>query len=210
MNSSCFDKKLFILNTLEKLFPSPKPSLTYTNGFQLLIAVLLSGNSSDKIVNKVTPHLFEKAPDAHALARLTVSDIAKIIKPCGLSERKATFISIISRILSESNTSDIPDKLEDLTALPGVGRKTALVTLAQWFDQQGFPIDTHIIRLAQRWGLSLHKSPLKVERDLTAFFLGHDFIKLHLRLIYYGRLFCPARGHKLSCCIICRKINDFQ
>ena len=197
-------KRLFILNTLNRLFPSPEPSLKgWRSPFQLLIAILLSGNSTDKAVNTVTPALFAKAPDAKSMSALALSEIYSFIAPCGLGEQKANYIHKLSHILVQHYAQEPPRSLTELTKLPGVGRKTASVFLSIYYGENTFPVDTHILRLAHRWRLSTKRSPYAVEKDLVSFFGTTNSPKLHLQLIYYAREYCPALHHQIASCPIC-------
>lgn len=202
-------KRAFILNTLNQLFPNPEPSLKgWHSPFQLLIAILLSGNSTDKVVNTVIPALFAKAPDAHSMSKLPLSEIYSLIAPCGLGERKSVYIHELSCILVERYAQEPPRSLSELTKLPGVGRKTASVFLSIYYGENTFPVDTHILRLAHRWKLSTKRSPSAAEKDLVAFFGKTNSPKLHLQLIYYAREYCPALHHKIDACPICSFLNS--
>lgn len=197
-------KRAFIISTLNRLFPNPAPSLTgWQTPFQLLIAILLSGNSTDKAVNSVTPSLFAKAPDAQSMSMLAPSEIYSLIAPFGLGERKAAYIHALSHILVDRYHQEPPHTLPELTALPGVGRKTASVFLSIYYGENTFPVDTHILRLAHRWQLSTKRSPSAVEKDLVQFFGPKHSPKLHLQLIYYARAYCPALHHNIDVCPIC-------
>lgn len=197
----------FILTTLQELFPSPVPFLHHKDSFTLLIAVILSGHSTDRMVNRVTPLLFAKADSAQKMATLSEEDIREIIRPCGLAPTKAKAIKALSQILCDSYGGKVPATLAALEALPHVGRKTASVVLAQAFGIPTFPVDTHIMRLAHRWGLSSKKTPSGVAEDLMRLFPKERWIPLHLQMISYGREFCPARGHKIADCPICKSIT---
>ncbi|AAP05668.1 endonuclease III domain-containing protein [Chlamydia caviae] len=203
--------KNFIISTLNDLFPNPKPSLTgWETPFQLLVAILLSGNSTDKAVNSVTPELFSAAPDAQALAKLPLDKLYFIISPCGLGKRKAAYLHDLSKIISEKYRGEPPASLELLTKLPGVGRKTASVFLGIIYNMATFPVDTHILRLAQRWGISNKRSPSAAEKDLVRFFGDMNSPKLHLQLIYYARNYCPALHHDVNTCRICSHLRDLS
>ncbi|AAD18975.1 endonuclease III [Chlamydia pneumoniae TW-183] len=196
--------KQFILRTLNALFPNPKPSLEgWSSPFQLLIAILLSGNSTDKAVNSVTPQLFAKAPDAQSILDLPPGKLYQLIAPCGLGERKSAYIYQLSQILVRDFHGEPPNDMALLTQLPGVGRKTASVFLGIAYGKPTFPVDTHILRLAQRWKISEKKSPSAAEKDLARFFGHENTPKLHLQLIYYARQYCPALHHKIDNCPIC-------
>ncbi|SYX09388.1 UV-endonuclease,endonuclease III,3-methyladenine DNA glycosylase/8-oxoguanine DNA glycosylase,endonuclease III,HhH-GPD superfamily base excision DNA repair protein [Chlamydia poikilotherma] len=201
--------KNFIISTLNEFFPNPKPSLTeWKTPFQLLVAILLSGNSTDKAVNSVTPKLFASAPDAQALSRLPLEELYLIILPCGLGKRKAEYLHNLSKILLEKYRGEPPASLELLTKLPGVGRKTASVFLGIIYDIPTFPVDTHILRLSQRWGISNKRSPSAAEKDLVLFFGNMNSPKLHLQLIYYARNYCPALYHDVNKCRICWHLSN--
>lgn len=197
-------KKDFIVQTLQKLFPEPTPSLTgWETPFQLLIAILLSGNSTDRVVNTVAPALFARAPDAQAMSALSLETLYHLIFPCGLGRRKAHYIHETSRIIATLYQGSPPSTLDNLIQLPGIGRKTASVFLAIVQGAPTFPVDTHILRLAHRWHLSSKRSPLGAEKDLIAFFGDMVSPRLHLQLIYYARTYCPARRHCVEHCPIC-------
>ena len=188
---------------LNKLYPLPVPPLNHTNNFELLVAVLLSAQCTDERVNKITPKLFTTARTPFEMQRLPVSDIYEIIRPCGLAPKKSRAISELSKILVEKYGSEVPDNIEALEALPGVGHKTASVVISQGFGHPAFPVDTHIHRLAQRWGLSKGKNVSITERDLKKLFPRESWNKLHLQIIFYGREFCTARGCDGRVCEIC-------
>lgn len=187
---------------LDKHFPDPKPPLDHSDPYTLLIAVVLSARNTDAKVNQVTPQLFKRAKTPEEMMRLTVDEIRAIIKPCGLSPTKAKNIWKLSEILVKQHKGKVPKSFEELEELPGVGHKTASVVMAQAFHVPAFPVDTHILRCAKRWGLSKGKTPEKVEEDLKKVFPKKDWIKVHLQIIYYARKFCPARG-KHDACQIC-------
>lgn len=201
------EKALFIRKTLQKHFPTPKPFLLHTNTFTLLIAVILSARCTDKKVNEVTPHLFALASTPEEMAALSLLTIKSLIKPCGLSPAKAKAIKETSEILVKKFRGKVPDTFEELEELPGVGHKTASVVMSQAFRKAAFPIDTHIYRLARRWGLSSAKSSARVEADLKKLFPSRSWHDLHLQMIEAGRSFCPARGHKLENCPICSQLG---
>lgn len=205
------NKISFIISTLDHFFPNPKISLVnWENNFQLLIAVLLSGHSTDKTTNAVTKNLFKYIKTPNDCLLLGEKEIQILIKPVGLSQRKSHFIYQLSQDILTKFNNEVPNNLTDLISLPGVGRKTANVLLAQGFKQNTFPVDTHIIRLANRWTLSHSKNPLKVEKDLIKIFPCHLFPKLHLQFILYGRTYCPARFHKLVNCPICSFLKKLK
>jgi endonuclease-3 len=188
---------------LVDLYPTPPIPLDHKSNFELLVAVLLSAQCTDKRVNTVTPTLFGKANTPDKMAKLPVAEIQAIIRPCGLSPAKAKNISALSHLLIANHASIVPKDLPALEALPGVGHKTASVVMAQAFGVPSFPVDTHIHRLASRWGLSEARNVVQTERDLKSLFPEASWNDLHLQIIYFGREYCPARGHDLSQCPIC-------
>ena len=193
----------FILAKLQQLYPETPIPLDHRDPFTLLIAVLLSAQCTDKKVNEITPSLFAKASTARDMAQLPVATIQKIIKPCGLSPQKSKAISGLSKILVEEYDGRVPESMELLEKLPGVGHKTASVVMAQAFGQPAFPVDTHIHRLAQRWGLTSGKNVKQTEQDLKRLFPEEAWNRLHLQIIFYGREFCTARGCDGTVCEIC-------
>ncbi|MBF5050554.1 Endonuclease III [Candidatus Clavichlamydia salmonicola] len=202
-----FKQKIkFISQTLDKFFPYPPIPLQHQDPYTLLIAVLLSGHSTDATTNKVTPALFAIANTPEKMASLSQSSIQDIIRPCGLSERKSFFIHALSVDLATIYQSKVPSSLKELTSLPGVGQKTAEVVRAQAFQIPAFPVDTHILRLAHRWTLSEKKTPSAVSADLCLLFPKRHWIKLHLQFIYFARKFCPARFHNPLKCPICKQL----
>lgn len=206
----CLNKKAkqqFILNLLEEFYPAPSIPLTHTSPYTLLVAVVLSARSTDAMVNRVTPLLFSKADSPSKMSKLEEEEIRQIIKPVGLSPKKAKALKGLSLILMEQFEGKVPASFEALEKLPGVGHKTASVVLSQAFHQPAFPVDTHIYRLAHRWGITTQKSIKRVEEDLKKFFPKKSWIKVHLQMIYYGRSFCPARGHKPEKCPICKGLK---
>ena len=196
-------KAKHIAEILEKLFPETPIPLQHTDTYTLLIAVLLSAQCTDERVNKITPFLFEKADNPFKMVRLEVSEIRDIIRPCGLSPRKSQAIYDLSNILIDKYGGEVPASFEALEALPGVGHKTASVVMSQAFGFPAFPVDTHIHRLAIRWGLSEGKNVVQTERDLKSLFPESTWNKLHLQIIFFGRKYCPARAHDPSVCPIC-------
>lgn len=196
-------KAKLIAEKLDELYPETPIPLDHKDPYTLLVAVLLSAQCTDKRVNKTTPELFAKADNPADMAKLDVATIQEIIKPCGLAPRKAQAISELSSILVEEHGGEVPQDLEALEALPGVGHKTASVVLAQGFGIPAFPVDTHIHRLAFRWGLSTGKNVQKTEADLKRLYLPEEWNKLHLQIIFFGREYCPARGHDPVECPIC-------
>ena len=197
------EKAKAIAAILEDFYPETPVPLDHSDPYTLLIAVLLSAQCTDKRVNEVTPLLFARASTPEAMAGLSVEEIRKIIRPCGLAPAKSKHIHALSNILLEEYDGLVPESLKALETLPGVGHKTASVVMSQAFGQPAFPVDTHIHRLAWRWGLSTGKSVKKTEDDLKKVFPKSEWNQLHLRIIFYGREYCPARGHDLSRCPIC-------
>ena len=198
------EKVTFILEELERLYPNPPVPLDHTDPYTLLIAVLLSAQCTDARVNTVTPSLFELANTPEKMTKVTVEEIKAIIRPCGLSPRKSAAISELSRILVEEHLGEVPADFEALEAPPGVGHKTASVVMAQAFGLPTFPVDTHIHRLAQRWGLTSGRNVMETERDLKNAFPMECWNALHLQIIFYGREYCTARGCDGRVCEICR------
>jgi endonuclease-3 len=194
----------YIQKLLDELYPKPIPPLYHKDPFTLLIAVVLSARSTDAKVNEITPLLFEKADTPEKMAKLSVEEIRAIIKPCGLSPQKAKSIQALSQILIDKYSSQVPASFEALEELPGVGHKTASVVMAQAFNEPAFPVDTHIYRLARRWGISKAKSVEKVEEDLKKTFPRSHWIKLHLQIIFFARQFCRAQKHDPKVCPICQ------
>jgi len=197
------EKANHIAEILEKLYPEVPIPLDYQNNYTLLIAVLLSAQCTDKRVNQVTPHLFAKAATPQAMIQLEVDEIRQIIRPCGLSPRKSKAIHGLSHILLDKHNGEVPESFEDLEELPGVGHKTASVVMSQGFGHPAFPVDTHIHRLAYRWALSTGKNVVQTEKDLKRLFPKQTWNKLHLQIIFFGREYCPARGHDPKICPIC-------
>ncbi|MEJ2530185.1 MAG: endonuclease III [Halioglobus sp.] len=194
----------FILERLQALYPETPIPLDHQDPFTLLVAVLLSAQCTDERVNQVTPRLFARADSPAAMAALEVEEILDIIRPCGLAPQKAKAIRRLSEILLEEHGGEVPADMEALERLPGVGHKTASVVMAQAFGVPAFPVDTHIHRLAQRWGLTSGKSVAQTERDLKRLFPEESWNRLHLQMIYYGREHCTARGCDGRVCEICR------
>ncbi len=188
---------------LDRLFPMPDIPLDHGDPFQLLVAVLLSAQTTDKKVNQVTPALFAAAATPAEMARLSVPRIQSLIRTVGLAPTKARHLRAMADLLVERHHGEVPRELAALEALPGVGHKTASVVMVQAFGVPAFPIDTHIHRLAARWGLSSGKSVTQTERDLTALWPPREWGKRHLQIIYFGRTHCPARGHDPGACPIC-------
>ncbi len=188
---------------LDELYPEQPPPLDHTDAFTLLVAVALSAQTTDKKVNEVTPGLFAAAPDAHAMAKLEAEAIREHIRQVGLAPTKAKNLRRMSELLVERHGGEVPRTLDELEALPGVGHKTAQVVVAQAFGVPAFPVDTHIHRLASRWGLSSAKNVKVTEGDLKKVFPMETWNARHLQIIFFGREHCPARGHDLSTCPIC-------
>lgn len=191
-----------IVTILEDLYPETPVPLDHTNSFELLIAVLLSAQTTDKKVNEVTPALFAKASTPAAMAKLSVNTILGDIRQLGLAPTKAKNIHALANMLV-ADGGEVPDSFDALEALPGVGHKTAAVVMSQAFGVPAFPVDTHIHRLAARWGLSDGSNVVKTERDLKRVFPESLWNKLHLQIIFFGREYCPARFHELEECPIC-------
>ena len=191
---------------LAELYPAPAVPLAHRDPYTLLVAVLLSAQCTDKRVNEVTPALFARAGDAEAMASVPVAEIQAIVRPCGLAPQKAKAIRGLSEILVAQHGGAVPRGWAALEALPGVGHKTASVVMAQAFGEPAFPVDTHIHRLAQRWGLSDGRSVEQTERDLKALFPREQWNVLHLQIIYYGREHCTARGCDGTICPVCREL----
>jgi len=197
----------FVIAKLDELFPEVPIPLQHQDPYTLLIAVLLSAQCTDERVNQVTPLLFEKANDPFAMSKLPVDQIKSIIRPCGLSPRKSKAISQLSQILVDTYKGEVPQTFEELEALPGVGHKTASVVMSQAFGNPAFPVDTHIHRLLYRWTLSTGKNVVQTEKDAKRLFPQDLWNKLHLQIIYFGRTYCPARGHNPYLCPICKVIG---
>jgi endonuclease-3 len=196
----------FVLERLEELYPETPVPLDHSDAYTLLIAVLLSAQCTDKRVNQVTPLLFIKAQTPYEMMKLSAEEIREIIRPCGLSPQKSKAIAELSRILVEQHSGKVPADLEALEKLPGVGHKTAQVVMAQAFGVPSFPVDTHIHRLAHRWGLSNGSSVARTERDLKMLFPESAWNKLHLQIIFYGREHCTAWSCDGTKCEICRTL----
>ena len=198
---------IYINKELEKLYPETPIPLDHNSTYTLLVAVLLSAQCTDVRVNQITPELFSLADNPFDMAKISPAKIRKIIKPCGLSPKKSKAIAELSKILCKEYDGKVPESFEALEALPGVGHKTASVVMSQGFNHPAFPVDTHIHRLAQRWRLSKGKNVKQTEQDLKKGFPIDDWNRLHLRIIYYGREHCTARGCDGRICFICSKIN---
>ena len=196
-------KAIKIIEILDKLHPETPIPLDHQNDFQLLVAVLMSAQTTDKKVNQVTPQLFAKGPDAEEMSKIGIDEIKDMIREIGLAPTKAKNIHNLSKMLLANNRGQVPRSFTELEALPGVGHTTASVVMAQAFGVPAFPVDTHIHRLAGRWGLSNGSNVVKTEADLKAVFPRELWNRLHLQIIFFGREHCPARNHMLSKCPIC-------
>ena len=192
-----------IMEILEDLYPETPVPLDHKDSYTLLIAVLLSAQCTDKKVNEITPLLFEKADNPWDMVDMTVEEIKEIIRPCGLSPAKSKAIYNLSRILIDKYDGKVPEDMNALESLPGVGHKTASVVMAQAFGHPAFPVDTHIHRLAYRWKLSNGKNVTQTEKDLKRLFPREKWNKLHLQIIFFGREYCPAKRHDPRKCPIC-------
>lgn len=201
------EKVSFVINTLEKLYPETPVPLDHKDPYTLLIAVLMSAQSTDARVNIITPLLFEKADNPYDMIKLSVEEIREIIKPVGLSPMKSKGIHGLSKILIDKHNGEVPATFEDLEELPAVGHKTAGVVMAQAFNIPAFPVDTHIQRLMYRWNLSNGKSVAQTEKDAKRLFPKELWNKLHLQIIFYGREYSPARGWNIEKDIITNTIG---
>jgi endonuclease-3 len=188
---------------LDELFPTVDIPLAHRDPFTLLVAVVLSAQTTDKLVNEVTPALFARAATPEAMAALPVEDIRTLIRRIGLTDGKAKNLKRLSELLVERHGGEVPQTFEELEALPGVGHKTASVVISQAFNRPAFAVDTHIHRLAARWGLSTGRNVEQTEHDLKRLFPEETWNKLHLQIIYFGRQYCPALYHDLEACPIC-------
>ena len=196
--------------TLEKMYPRTPIPLAHRDPFTLLVSVVLSAQCTDRRVNEVTPALFAMADTPGKMAKAPVARIQEIIRPCGLSPQKARAVSGLSRIIVERHGGAVPRTFEELEELPGVGHKTASVVMSQAFGISAFPVDTHIHRLATRWRLTRGRNVVETERDLKALFPESRWNKLHLRMIYFGREHCTARGCDGHTCVICSCFNPVR
>jgi len=196
----------YIDRRLAELYPAPEVPLRHRDPYTLLVAVVLSAQCTDRRVNEVTPRLWSEAATPAAMSQLPVATIEAIIRPCGLAPQKARAVAGLSRLLVERHGGRVPGTYAELEALPGVGHKTASVIMAQAFGEPAFPVDTHIHRLAQRWKLTDGRSVIQTERDLKLLFPRAHWNQLHLRIIYYGREQCTARGCDGTRCEICRTL----
>ena len=201
------EKVLEITKILEDLYPETPIPLDHEDSYTLLVAVLLSAQCTDIRVNQVTPELFAKANTPQKMVTVPVEEIQRIIRPCGLSTRKSKAIHRLSEILLEKYEGEVPEDMDALEELPGVGHKTASVVMSQAFGVPAFPVDTHIHRLAYRWGLSNGKNVVQTEKDLKRLFPIELWNKLHLQIIFFGREYFPARGHQVDECPICSRFG---
>ena len=201
------DKVAYIIKTLDELYPEVTPPLNHKDPYTLLIAVLLSAQSTDKRVNLITPKLFKYADNPFKMTKLSVEKIKNIIKPIGLSNTKSKGIYNLSKILIEKFNGEVPNSFVELEKLPSVGHKTASVVMSQGFGHQTFPIDTHIHRLMYRWGISNGSNVDKTEIDAKRIFPKKNWNKLHLQIIFYGREYSPARGWNIKKDIITQKVG---
>jgi len=201
------EKIQFVVGTLERLYPETPIPLDHYSAYTLLIAVLLSAQCTDERVNQITPLLFSKADRPEAMVLLSIDEIREIIKPCGLSPAKSKAIWNLSQILIDKYGGHVPQSFEELEELPGVGHKTASVVMSQAFGVPAFPVDTHIHRLAIRWGLTKGKNVEQTEGDLKKLISKDQWNKAHLQIIFFGRQYCPARGHVIESCPICSVVG---
>ena len=201
------EKAAFVARALNKLYPRPAIPLDHRDPYTLLVAVVLSAQCTDKKVNEIAPLLFAKAHTPKRMAALDVEEIREIIKPCGLSPAKSKGIHGLSKIIMEKHGGQVPNTFPELEALPSVGHKTASVVMSQAFGVPAFPVDTHIHRLAWRWGLSTGKNVEQTEADLKRLLPEDTWNVLHLQIIYFGREHCPAKGHDPLKCPICKEIG---
>ncbi len=201
------EKAKKIAEILDELYPNVPIPLRHRDPFTLLVAVVLSAQCTDKRVNEITPKLFERAHSVHEMAILPVEEIEEIIRSCGLYKAKSKALSQLSKIIVDKYNSKVPDTFEELESLPGVGHKTASVVMSQAYGHPAFPVDTHIHRLAYRWGLSDGKNVIQTEKDLKRLFPEDIWNKLHLQIIYFGREYCRARNHDFPSCPICSQFG---
>ena len=197
------DRAAYVVQRLDEIYPETPVPLNHKSKFELLIAVLLSAQCTDERVNQVTPQLFSLADNPLDMSKLQTEKIYEIIRPCGLAPQKSANISKLSIMIIEKHQGLVPSNFEDLERLPGVGHKTASVVMSQGFGYPAFPVDTHIHRLAQRWGLTNGKNVTQTEKDLKKLFPEERWNKLHLQIIFYGRSHCTARGCDGTVCEIC-------
>jgi len=198
----------WVMQILERLYPNPAIPLDHTNTYTFLIAVLMSAQTTDAMVNRVTPVLFQLADNPYDMQKLSVEQIRQIIRPVGLSPKKSKAISELSKILVDKYEAQVPNTFEDLESLPGVGHKTASVVMSQSFGVPAFPVDTHIHRLMKQWKLSSGKNVVQTEKDAKRLFPKEKWNDLHLQIIYYGREYAPARGYKPENDIIMKRILE--
>ena len=200
------ERARIILKELNKLYPEPPIPLDHKNAFTLLVAVVLSAQSTDKKVNELTKDLFEIADTPSKMMKLGVNNIYQYIKQLGLSKQKSKNTYLLSKMIIENFDGKVPDTFENLESLPGVGHKTASVIMSQVFKIPSFPVDTHIHRLSQRWGLTKGENVLQTEKDLKKIFPISEWNKLHLQIIFFGREYCTARGCDGTKCFMCKKL----
>ena len=200
------ERAIIILKELNKLYPEPPIPLNHKNAYTLLVAVVLSAQSTDKKVNELTKDLFEIADTPSKMVKLGVNNIYQYIKQLGLSKQKSKNTYLLSKMIIENFDGKVPDTFENLESLPGVGHKTASVIMSQVFKIPSFPVDTHIHRLSQRWGLTKGENVLQTEKDLKKIFPISEWNKLHLQIIFFGREYCTARGCDGTKCFICKKL----
>ena len=200
------NKVIFIIEELENLFPEVPIPLNHKDPYTLLIAVLLSAQCTDERVNLITPKLFKIADNPSDMSKLSINEIKEIIRPCGLSPMKSKGIYGLTRIILDKHNGKVPQTFEELEELPAVGHKTASVVMSQGFGFPAFPVDTHIHRLAQRWGLTSGKNVIQTEKDLKKLFPKNLWNKLHLQIIFYGREYCSARGCNGTICRLCKEL----
>lgn len=201
------EKVDFLINKLEEIYPNLDIPLDHKDEYTLLIAVLMSAQATDKKVNEITPILFRRADNPYDMVKMTIDEIRNIIKPVGLSPTKSKGIWNLSKILIDKYDGNVPEDIDKLEELPSVGHKTASVVMSQAFGHPSFPVDTHIHRLMFRWGLSTGKNVQKTELDAKRLFPKSKWNELHLRIIFYGREFCPARGWNFNNDIITKTIG---
>jgi len=200
------ERAITILNELNKLYPEPPIPLNHKNAYTLLVAVVLSAQSTDKKVNELTKDLFEIADTPSKMVKLGVDNIYQYIKQLGLSKQKSKNTYLLSKMIIENFDGNVPNSFENLESLPGVGHKTASVIMSQVFKIPSFPVDTHIHRLSQRWGLTKGENVLQTEKDLKKIFPKSEWNKLHLQIIFFGREYCTARGCDGTKCFMCKKL----
>ena len=200
------ERAIIILKELNKLYPEPPIPLNHKNAYTLLVAVVLSAQSTDKKVNELTKDLFEIADTPSKMVKLGTNNIYQYIKQLGLSKQKSKNTYLLSKMIIENFDGKVPDTFENLESLPGVGHKTASVIMSQVFKIPSFPVDTHIHRLSQRWGLTKGENVLQTEKDLKKIFPISEWNKLHLQIIFFGREYCTARGCDGTKCFMCKKL----